>query len=623
LRAPFERPVGLVATAFFTLGAALVFAIPGADDEGYLTFIGARVMLDEPLAGFFFQKIHPVLSAFYAPIAALGWPAFRIAHVLVAALGIWLLGDAVERLGGSGVLGALVLALSPAFLLAAVAGQSNTDGVAFFAAVLNLHARGGRAALAGAALAGVAVWTRYELALLLGAVVLWGSIDRKERWARLAAACAFPILYVLSGALYHGDLGWIARFTPSITAPVPSNPIYEWLALDEDGLTTWIWHVTLAVPAWPVLIAVRWKTLNSAGRVLSVALAAQALAMLVLPLLRMFFEGLGPRYMLVLTPAVAVVLSLAPLRVPKWSPRIAVALGAALVLATPFLPGDVLRRLGIKGGELTALADELGSTNAGTIYTDSASLAALLRWSSDRRVRFLPHHDVLFELHHLANHDNGQYPKIIGALARHLYGGAAWPCGIDDLTSDDRFVTFGDHRLELLYPDGYWNAYTERLEGRHGATVRRPKPNVTRLPVPRPPPNVPAEVFWSPCGERPRAEPDLVAYEPNPAPVRREEERVPTEWNGIHVGDALGDFVVASFDLHHDEPRIWVASGDRYVAISVVERGARSEAVPVRSRDYDLYYGALSGADRRPTGGALAGEEIEPVLRALAERLDR
>jgi hypothetical protein len=628
----------IVAGTFAAIGVVLVLVMPGADDEGYLAFIGARVLAADPIAAFFFQKIHPALSALYALPAALGWTAYRIAHVLVAAGGLWLIGDAVERLlpnrsriesgrpslaSNRGALAAALVALSPAFLLAAVAGQSNTDGIAFFAAVLNLHARGGRAALAGAALAGFALWTRYETAPMLAAVVVWGLFERDGRIARALAVVAFPLVYVVAGAIYHGDPLWLVHFTPNVTAPVPSNPVYGWLGLDPESIGTWFWHVTLAAPAWPVLVLVRWKKLPVAGRVLLLALAIQAAAMFVLPLLRMFFEGLGPRYMLVLSPAFAIVLALGPLA-SKHTARFALAVALVLTMLSPLLGGDVLRRLGVLPAESAELHDEVEALRdpEGVVYTNDRRLSILLR-SSGARVRFLPHHDVLYELYHLANHDNGQYERIIAALAGELYGEAAWPCDLGGLDGRDRFVLVDDDRLRVLYPSGYWNEYTEIVTELRAAVVRRPKPGVGRMLTPAPPPNVPAETIWGPCGADPgryfHAPPDT---EPG---ARRRDPPGPSSWNGIAVGDDLGGWTVSIIELRPDaesEPRIWVVSGERWIAISVVERGARSQPAPFSSDDHDLYFGGVSGPDRRPTGESIATAEIEPALRALASALD-
>lgn len=493
-----------VALVFAVVGVVLVLVTAGADDEGYLAYIGARVIGEAPIAGLFFQKIHPTLSLFYAPVAVLGWTAYRLAHVIVAALGIFFLGDAVERLGGEGKVAAALLALSPAFLLAAIAGQSNTDGVAFFAAVLSLHARGGRAALFGAALAGFALWTRYEMAPMLGAVVLFGLFDPQGRWARLAAAATFPTLYLTAGAVYHGDALWFVHFTPNVTAPVPSNPVYRFLEADLAGVMTWLWHVTLAAPAWPALFLVRWKKLPLAGRTLLVALALQAAAMFVLPLLNMFFEGLGPRYMLVLAPAVAVVLALGPLAVARTG-RAVIGLALALTLLSPLASGDVLGRLGVVSSESAELLREVELLHepGGTVYTNDPRLSVLLS-GSGVPARFIPQHDVLFELHHLANHDNGQYERILRALEDHLYGGAAWPCGFRDLDTRDRFVLVHDDRLHVLYPAEYWEPHTELVRDLPHAAVRRPKPAVDRIPPPTPPPGIDAHVIGGPCGQERR-----------------------------------------------------------------------------------------------------------------------
>lgn len=500
-----DRKTLFVALALVAVALGFTLLVPQADDEGYLTYIGARVLWDAPTAAFFFQKIHPTLSLLYAPVAALGWPAFRVAHVLVAGGAVLLVGDAVDRFGGKGWLASMLMALSPVFIISAASGQSNTDGVFFVAAVLNLHARGPRAALCGAALAGAALWTRYEMVLPLGAVVLWGLREREHRVARLAAAAAFPVLYLTAGALYHGDPLWPAHFPPSVTSPVPGNPVYDFLELDPLSLGRWLWHVTLAVPAWPLLFLVRWRRSSSIARTMLLVFGLQATAMIVLPLLRMFFEGLGPRYMLVLAPEIAVVLALDPRASrSRLGPRLAVGVCALVTLVAAAFPGGGLRRTWapVPSG-LASLASELrAEPGDGTVYTSSQQLAILMRWDGDGpSVRFLPHHDVLYELYVLSDHHNGQYREIMDAMKPHLYGGAVWPCSVGPLSPSDRFVLAGGPREDALFPPTYWERHTTEEKRLRGLVVRRPRPGVEWLPTPDAPEGVPVRVITEACGQ--------------------------------------------------------------------------------------------------------------------------
>lgn len=500
-----DRAHGRVAFAFAAVAVVISFVLPGADDEGYLTFIGASAMSRSPLACIFFQKFHPALSALYVFPALLGWQGFRAIHALVAAGGVFFVGDATERLGGTGWVAALMLALSPAYVLAAASGQSNTDGVTLFALVLALAARGGPSVLAACAVAGVAPWARYEfsvpLAVLVLALVFAPGLDRRERARRLFAASAPPLAYLGGGALYHHDPLWFLHFAPSITAPIAGNPNYGFLEANLASFATLLAQITLATVGWPFLFFVRPRNLPHLGRALLVALAAVAVLLIALPLFHMFFEGLGIRYMLAYAPLVAPIVALSLPSAPPWRRRAVLAVLALPLAALPFVSTSVLARLGARTRAfITPVASLLDHREGlGTVYTDSKELVLLLRRAGHVRTRFIPSHDILTELSLLADHENGQYDAIMSALDADLYGDVAWPCALGPFEPDDVFVLTSDRRFAALFPPAYWERYTEVVETHDQVTFRRPRDPSARMPTPTPAPDVDIEPVLRAC----------------------------------------------------------------------------------------------------------------------------
>lgn len=494
----------MTALAFAVAAAVALVSLPGLDDEGYLTFIGAKTLDVAPLATLFFQKFHPLLSVVYAPVALLGWWPFLVAHAAVAACGVYFVGAAVQNLGGRGWLASALVATSPIFLMAAVSGQSDTDGVVALALVLYLHARGGRAASAAAVVAGACLWTRYEFSIPLAFIVLDGAIHG-GRWVgvrRAALALVFPVLYGLAGAVYHHDVWWLLQYPPNLTRPVVESAAYHFLSFNWRTVAEWWLGLTLAVPCWPGVMAVRYRRLPQTGRMLGISAAVLVVPLVVLPLFHMVFEGLGPRYMLVFLPIVAACISLDPgVRIRRTGSVVAVT-GAVAWITLPALPRRVRALLGAAAApSLYATVDHLErESHHGVVYTNDRQLAVLLRWSHPEiRGVLLPQHDVLIEVYLLANHSNGQYSSLIKALGSTLYGGAMWPCAMGVVGDNDRFVLDRDVRLHVLYPETYWDAYTQ-LELRVGDfSIRRPRANVTRMPPPPRPSGVPVAPLVAPC----------------------------------------------------------------------------------------------------------------------------
>ena len=212
-----------LAAAFAIFGLAAVATDRFLDDEGMLTHLFGAWARADAVPTLFFQKSHPVLAALYALPSLGGVRATLAAHVLVAAAAIPLLAGVARALGHRAPnLPALILALSPIYLVGAPAGISNVDGVAGGVLFLHLYARAKRPFAAGILL-GALVWVRFELAVLVVVFVLY-DLFFERRVALLAGAAVFPIVYAIAGALYHRDAIWFVHFPPSLPGGVPGNP---------------------------------------------------------------------------------------------------------------------------------------------------------------------------------------------------------------------------------------------------------------------------------------------------------------------------------------------------------------------------------------------------------------
>jgi hypothetical protein len=198
--------------------AATILALSGLlmDDEALLAWLGVKSFLNDPIAMIFFQKFHPSNQLLLAVPTLIGWRAYLMAHTTMAGLTIFFLGQSSNLLGGNGSITALVLALSPPFIVSAVTGQSNTSAMFLFALALWLALKDHRARVLAGLILGFALWTRYEFAFLFAGLAFFIAFVQRDLKAALFTLI-WPALYLSAGAAWHKDLLWFLHFPPSCT----------------------------------------------------------------------------------------------------------------------------------------------------------------------------------------------------------------------------------------------------------------------------------------------------------------------------------------------------------------------------------------------------------------------
>jgi hypothetical protein len=210
----FERRAGAVALSalFFAVSAVLALKLRYLHDEGLFTFDNARALLREPAALAFFVKAKPALMLLYLAPAALGLPAFLVAHALVGAGAVFLTSEAARRLDlPSPNAAGLLLATSLSFTIAASNGYPNSDGAFFLALFLYFYFAERR--LPAALVLGALPFARSELAAVTVIFLAWDLwVKRDARFA--LGALAFGAVYALAGALYHQNPAWLYSHFP-------------------------------------------------------------------------------------------------------------------------------------------------------------------------------------------------------------------------------------------------------------------------------------------------------------------------------------------------------------------------------------------------------------------------
>lgn len=519
-----------VALTFAAVAVALALVEPIIDDQGHMAYMFATAFPAEPLASLFFLKGHPAIGLLYAPFTGLGFLAYALAHALVGAAAVYLVGHLAERVAGRGWLASLVLAASPAFLCSAFAGQTHSDGVFLLALALVLYQRGSLgASLAAGLVLVLAPLARYDVAVVV-AMVLAHALWRR-RAAVLAAFFSGAVAYWLSGAAYHGALLWPLHFPPALPLP---DADYHALSLDGSSLPPWL-PLAEVTPLWLLPFSLRWRALPELARWLLVALGALFAALVVLPFTTVFNADFTPRILSLLlalmapavawwtlgasrrlalvssalaTAGLAITVALRPAdtaplllaALPLASPAIvllggaanqlramaallALSLGLALVSPQSLLRSQAPTR-GIRDAAELLRVDH----PARPVYTNSQQLARLVeRGGGPTRVFYLPGYDVLEELYRLLNARNGQYHSILRAIEHGLYGHAAWPCALATAGAprDALFVLVPDFRLsvtfedmppaptlDVVFPEGFWDARTEIVRAFPGVQVR-------------------------------------------------------------------------------------------------------------------------------------------------------
>lgn len=472
-----RRVAWALAALFFAVGLEAVWSGRYLHDEGLLTYYFASFVREEPLAALFFQKARPVTAALYAPVSALGFRAFAIAHVAVCAASLPMIAAVARRLGMPwGNVPALVLGASPLFLICAPAGHTNADAVVAIVLGLWLHVVAGRSALSGAVLA-AALLIRSEAVVLVAALAVERALARDVRW--WAGAAAVPLAYALAGAAYHHDLLWLIHYPPALLAPVPHARWVPEAGALAERLNATLTSLLCVTPACALALLPRLERARREERALAVGLAIFVLAIRGLPMVGLFNFDESPRYLLVALPALALLvgrhveaarearidvghatlvlgalavlatlvaaggaaslpalgaIAASTLVVALGTPqRAAVAVGAwvALALATfPLWRGHT--RLAPPAHELAALGEWWRSTRAGRseptpVVTNFELARAWLQHhgllDEERTpVHFLLQHDMAYELDRLLNANVGQDERIYAAMQLQFYG---------------------------------------------------------------------------------------------------------------------------------------------------------------------------------------------------------
>ncbi len=492
-----------LAFAFGLVTSSLALHQALIDDEGYITFLGALALREQPLAAFFFQKFHPPLSLFYAPVAGLGWRAFLVAHAAFGAFGVFAAGMASSRLGGSGAVASAVLALSPIYLLAAASGQSNSDGITMLLVAIWLASYRERRALqvlAGLTLA-AAVWSRYEFALAVALIGLHLALDPKTRWA-VAGLAAGPALYLLAGAAYHHDALWWLHFPPTLARPLPGLDVEGIFPRSLSQVVVVLAQLSLVSAAWLLPLGASSASVDPAVRRVRVALLVTLAAMVLVPFARVLNFEHSPRYLAAVLPftallaghwitapvptrrrslalgaillaALSITLALRPTGLSTGAIVVALLVPLAAWIPTPSVRALLLIAACVGSLVLTERAAPLARhSRAGphtlaaarwvrdhadgrAIYTNSQHLAMTLAARDPLPPpRYLVAFDIQMELLALLNVRNGQRDAVLRAVSPHLYGEAAWVCEFvrRPPPPGSLFVINHDNRIHHYFP---------------------------------------------------------------------------------------------------------------------------------------------------------------------------
>lgn len=292
--------VWLVAAVFAIAGLIAVNADLFLNNEGMLSWIFSGLTTEAPADMLFLLKARPPLSIFYAPVAVLGLPAFLSTHVLVATVAIPLTASLGRRFGHDNPnLAAVLVALSPLYFAGAAAGVQNTDamvGVLLVAWLLAHHRP-----IAAGLLLSLVVIARVETAVFAAAFAAYALVHRSSR-RLLGAAFALPVLFWLTGAVYHADLLWPLHYPSS----VPANPVIspEERAAYGGSVAN---AITTLLALTPVIGVLLWTSLQGGALENLVVLAAAGFvaALRILPFTQLVYVDASPRYVLPALPFLA------------------------------------------------------------------------------------------------------------------------------------------------------------------------------------------------------------------------------------------------------------------------------------------------------------------------------
>jgi hypothetical protein len=517
--------VPLLTLLYVAVGVTFVLTDYTLNNEGLLTHYWASWLREEFAAVFFFQRTKPVLCLLYAPASAGGPWATLVAHTVVGATTIPMLAAIGRALGLTlPNFPALVVALSPLYLLGGPAGVENVDGVTGITLVLYLLCAR-RLPFAAGIVAGLLPWVRFEVVTFVAVPTLYALMEKEAR-PLLLGMVMFPLAYLASGAVYHHDVLWFVHFPPS-TPFEPGNPIFNNQLV---GLSYLLEPAAALTPVAALAVAVPVGRLTRIELLLGAYVVLIAVVMNVLAILHVGSYGDSPRYLLHVLPALAlllgrafepwwkgerpsipVLLALAALAVwvatrqqdphaaqillvaeglllaAMWlrAGTVVAALAVMLVFVGPVLPlrtqltqTDTARYL----VPMTAWLEAHPQERASPIYTNAQLLAAFLEHRlPGADVHHMAAPDIARELV-LTNESNGQRERLLRLCKENLYGKTLWPpFAPDDFPGNSIFALRNDARLPLILPPDVWGLRLETL-------VQTPDYQIARLrpsPAPR------------------------------------------------------------------------------------------------------------------------------------------
>jgi len=522
----------IIAALFSGSTLILMFLVDYTDDEGFQAYLYTRILLEEPIAGIFVQKLKWAGTMLYLPVFGFGWKIFLVWHKVLAGAGIYLLGKATEGLTRKGWIASLVLATSPAYIFSSMAGHSNIVGVFYAALILYLLVARRSFFWAGMAL-GALPWVRHEYFIFVAGLALYAVLkDRNPRF--FGGLLMFPVVYLSIGAVYHGDILWWLHYLPALTTPEPTCTWYrQWEAAYLQRLISMLGVIT---PAWPLLFLMSWRKKSPLEKALLISLVATFLFMFIVPFTRFLKFDHDVRYWLVFLPflsvgaggldlsgkrrktaylcgglsLVGIVLSLSDMTASLWLPvtiactipLLMLAVGLTLrkpvyqvaafllmvvviVVSSPRNSPwyDHLRYRPHAGIQQAAewLSGDQRAARARGVYTNLHQLDMFIQDEypdSGIKINYLVQYDIQYELYHILNHDNHQYRDVLKAIGPHLFGTAAWTCQFADRRdySGDIFVISDDYRLRVTYPDKFWQCMSDEVVRYADVSIRVGKP---------------------------------------------------------------------------------------------------------------------------------------------------
>ena len=466
-------------------------------EEGVLAHTFASIAAEDFWPVAFLLGARPPLSVLYAPFASFGLGVFWAAHVGVAAAAIALWGGVARALGHRCALWVgLVVGASPLLVGAGAAGLSGADavtGLGLFAWLLVARRR----RFAAFFVLGVLPFVRIELATLVVMVVAWELVHR--RFDVMLGVLAFPVMYGLAGAAYHGELLWMLHWPP----PLPSF-------LEQTTLVH-SWGALLAItPVVGWVCVARWRMLSGVERFGVAFVLVFVAGMVLLARMQSPHGAPLPADLLPILPVVALVVSrvidewtekgpaphvietsilvsllalalvaerasgsaaalavvavwAAGVAAARWHrPRAAKAIVLGLLAIGPVVlteGGQVERRL--RAPHLDEIVTQLGPhadvLRDRTLYTNVPLLEILLTRSNAlprTRVHTLVSPDALHELTLMTNPDNGQRAALTRALRVSMSGRPVLPGELDPraVAPGTVFVLMDEPRLDLLVP---------------------------------------------------------------------------------------------------------------------------------------------------------------------------